>query len=93
MLKDQAVRDFLVVQQKDFSVELQLVPDQSADKSHVANIARLLAERLPGVAIAVKTVSEISRPANGKRLVVISHVDTNVTRLAGAATGTNNSPE
>lgn len=74
LMKDFQLKEFQLVQQADYSVELRIVPRPSfsdADRSTIVGILRAnLGETLP---IRVEVVEKIDRPA-GKWRPVVSHV-------------------
>ena len=76
MLKDYPVREFLFLQRQDYSVELQLVPQQDFDEDSLNSIQRLLSANLPGLPIQIELKESVVRTKSNKWRPVISEVKT-----------------
>ena len=65
------VRHFQVVQRKDGSLELKLVPTQQFDEAVLSNIRQNCSKYLRGVDVKTELVNVIPASANGKHRVVV----------------------
>ncbi len=65
------VRGFQVVQRKDRSIDLKLVPGKSFDDSLLEMIKRNCEKTIPGIALRMHVVSDIPAGLAGKSLVVV----------------------
>jgi phenylacetate-CoA ligase len=65
------VREFQVVQRKDRSIDLKLVPGSRFDDSLLAMVKHNCEKQLPGVDLRMHVVSDIPVGPNGKSRVVI----------------------
>ena len=74
LLKDFPVREFMLVQAEDYSVELQIVPKNGFDAGDESAIARTIAANLDGLAVNLKQVERIPRTKANKWRPVISKV-------------------
>lgn len=75
LLKDHPVREFLLLQRPDYSVELQIVPQDSFDENRLRAIRDTLAANLPGLDVKVELKDSIARTKSNKWRPVISEVD------------------
>ena len=74
LLKDYPVREFLFLQRRDHSVELQIVPEKDFDEASMASIHRLLSANLPGLPIQIQLKDAVARTKSNKWRPVISEV-------------------
>jgi phenylacetate-CoA ligase len=65
------VRAFQVVQHKDRSVDLKLVPGAEFDDSLLEGVKRACSKAIPGVALRTQVVAEIPLGPGGKTRVVV----------------------
>jgi len=72
LMKDFPVRDFQVVQARDLTVEVRLVPGASFTPALRATLQRALQANLPDVPLTLREVSHIPRTAANKWRPVIS---------------------
>jgi phenylacetate-CoA ligase len=72
ILKDYPVREFQLLQNEDYSVELFLIPKQGFTKTHNDSIVRVVGQNVPGVVLTVRIVDHIQRTASNKWRPVIS---------------------
>ena len=76
LMKDYPVRDFQVVQRRDHSVEVKIVPrGHFAEESRDA-ILQLMKANLVGLPVTLMVVDEIAKTKANKRRPVISELDT-----------------
>ena len=75
LLKDYAVREFLLYQRSDYSVELQIVPEARFDGGKQEEVLKLLGLNLPGLQISIKLTDVIPRSAANKWRPVISEIE------------------
>jgi phenylacetate-CoA ligase len=74
MLKDYPVREFLFLQRRDHSVELQIVPQNDFDEDSLNSIHSLLSANLPGLRIQIELKESVVRTKSNKWRPVISEV-------------------
>lgn len=80
LLKDHPVREFMLVQSKDYSVELRIVPrDDFGEESREA-IREVVAANLPDVGVSVVLVESLPRTKANKWRPVVSEVASNLGR-------------
>jgi hypothetical protein len=65
------IRQFQVVQRKDLALELKLVPTALFDDALLEQLRHHCQSHIPGVALRIETVSEISPDPGGKLRVVM----------------------
>jgi phenylacetate-coenzyme A ligase PaaK-like adenylate-forming protein len=82
MLKDYGVKEFVLVQRRDYSVELRIIPQNNWQEDNRSWILATLASNLPGVSLNVELVEEIPRTRSNKHRPVISEVEPSLRRLA-----------
>jgi phenylacetate-CoA ligase len=75
LLKDYPVRDFQLVQHRDLSVVLKVVPHGAWTEESQRKILDVLSANLAGVDLELELVNDIPKTASNKRRPVISHVD------------------
>ncbi|HET7114579.1 MAG TPA: hypothetical protein VFI57_13110, partial [Pyrinomonadaceae bacterium] len=75
LLKDFPVREFLCHQRRDYSVELQLVPQQEFDDRSLRKIQEILTANLPGLPIKIELRESVVRTKSNKWRPVISEVN------------------
>lgn len=74
LLKSMAVREFMFVQNEDYSVALQIVPKENFNEAHRREILQTVAANLKNLTIAVELVEAIPRTKANKWRPVISKV-------------------
>lgn len=74
LMKEQPLREFQIVQNADYAVDVLIVPDSRFTEATGAEIVRVLSGNLPGIPIRIRRVSEIARTGAGKWRPVITHV-------------------
>jgi phenylacetate-CoA ligase len=84
LLKDYPVREYQLVQEKDYSVELQIVPRNGFGEPHRRDIVRLLSNNLGGLKVTAILVDRIPRTQASKLRSVVSHVTGNGRRDCSA---------
>ena len=78
MLREYPIREFLLWQRQDYSVELQIVPQREFDENSRREIERMLVANLPGLAVQVELKESIARTKSNKWRPVISEVNSQV---------------
>jgi phenylacetate-CoA ligase len=74
LLKDFPVREFSLIQEKDYQVQLNLVPRSDFQSEHAAEIKRLLSSNLVDLSIDVILVDSVQRTQANKWRPVTSKV-------------------
>jgi Coenzyme F390 synthetase len=74
LLKDFPVREFLLLQRQDYSIELQLVPQKNFDEDCRLSISETLKANLPGLPTSIRLTDSISRNTANKWRPVICEV-------------------
>jgi len=74
LLKDFPVREYMLVQAEDYSVELQIVPRCGFGELHRREIIRTLSNNLRGLRVTAALVERIPRTQSNKLRSVVSHV-------------------
>jgi phenylacetate-CoA ligase len=74
LLKDHPVREFLLYQRQDFSVDLQLVPKPNFDEVSRRMIAETVQANLPGLLVNIRLVEQVPRTKANKWRFVVSEV-------------------
>ena len=74
LLKDYPVREFLFLQRRDHSVELQIVPQQDFNENSRREIEETLTANLPGLPIKIELKESVVRTKSNKWRPVISEV-------------------
>ena len=74
MMKDYPVKEFLVFQASDYSVELRIVPRNGLRPDLINQIHSTVSANLPDLPLSVIVVEEISRGRANKWQPVISKV-------------------
>lgn len=74
LLKDYPVREFLFLQRRDYSVELQVVPQSDFDEENLRSIRDMLTANLPGLSIQIKLTNSVGRTKSNKWRPVVSEV-------------------
>jgi phenylacetate-CoA ligase len=77
MLKDYPVREYMVWQRKDYSVEVQIAPRDGFNERHRAEIIHTLSRNLRGLAISTVLVDQVPRTRASKFRPVVSEVVVN----------------
>jgi phenylacetate-CoA ligase len=72
MMKDFPVREFLCLQREDYSVELQIVPQNGFDENNRRQIEHTLKANLPGLPITIELKESVVRTKSNKWRPVIS---------------------
>lgn len=75
LLKDHPVREFVLIQRADYSVELRVVPAGGFGETSRMGILQTVRENLPGLPIELVTVDEIPRSQANKWRPVMTEVD------------------
>ena len=74
LLKDFPVREFLFLQRRDYSVDLQIVPQNGFDENCRRSIQDTLSANLPGLQIKIELKESVVRTKSNKWRPVISEV-------------------
>jgi len=74
MFKDFPIREFMVVQSEDYSLEIHLVPDTTFSKQNEEDILSLLGKNLPGLKLQLVKSASIPKTVANKWRPVISRV-------------------
>jgi phenylacetate-CoA ligase len=74
LFKDYPVREFLLLQRPDYSVELQIVPQEEFDEGSLSNIQEILTANLRGLPIKIELRESVARTKSNKWRPVISEV-------------------
>ncbi len=74
LLKDYPVREFLFLQRRDHSVELQIVPQKEFNENSQRQIEQTLKANLPGLPIKIELTESVVRTKSNKWRPVISEV-------------------
>jgi phenylacetate-CoA ligase len=74
LLKDYPVKEFMCIQQSDYSVQLQIVPRNGFSEENKQRILETMGVNLPGLDMSIVVVDEIPRTAANKWQPVVSHV-------------------
>ncbi len=74
LMKDFPVREFMLIQAEDYSVELQFIPKNGFGAKDKDAITQTLASNLEGLAVNLKQVDEIPRTKANKWRPVVSKV-------------------
>ena len=74
LMKDYPVKEFMLVQRDDYSVELRIVPKANFGQESCSGILKTVSANLPGVSLSVNLVDEIPRTVANKRRPVMSAV-------------------
>jgi len=76
MLKDYPVREYMLRQRPDYSIEVQIAPRTGFSDLHEKQIVRTLSKNLPGLAVSTVLVDRVPRTRANKLRPVISEVNT-----------------
>jgi len=74
MLKDYPVREFMFLQRPDYSVELQVIPQNNFGEEARRSILETVAANLPGLPVSLALVQSIPRTKANKLRPVVSEV-------------------
>jgi len=74
LLKDFPVREFMVIQSEDFSVEVKIIPDPTFSQESRSLILNTISKNLPGIPVTISLVESILRTKANKWRPVLSHV-------------------
>lgn len=74
MLKDYPVREFMFLQRPDYSVELQVIPQNNFGEDARRSILETVAANLPGLSVSLALVESIPRTKANKLRPVVSEV-------------------
>ena len=77
LMKDYPVREYMLVQSEDYSVELQLVPRRGFGEQHKVEIIRTLSSNLKGLTVSATLVDRIPRTKANKLRSIVSKVSRN----------------
>jgi phenylacetate-CoA ligase len=75
MMKDYPVKEFMLRQQPDYSVEIDIVPGGSFDEDSRLGILRTVGSNLPGINLTLRLVETIPLTRSSKRRIVVSDVE------------------
>jgi phenylacetate-CoA ligase len=75
LMKDFPVREFMFVQDADYSIELKLVPRNGFEEHSRAQILSTISANLPGVPLSVTLVDDIPRTRANKWRPVVSAIN------------------
>jgi phenylacetate-CoA ligase len=73
LLKDFPVREFMVIQSEDFSVEVKIIPDAKFSQESRDSILNTISRNLPGIPVTISLVDSILRTKANKWRPVLSH--------------------
>ncbi len=74
MMKDYPVREYMLTQRQDYSIEIHLVPKQGFSEDDQKKILDTVRENLPGLTVNATLVDEIPRTRANKWRPVVSEV-------------------
>jgi len=74
LMKDHPVREFMLIQRADYSVQLKVSPKDSFSEENKQRIRDTMRSNLPGLDVTVEVVSEIPRTRASKWRFVVSEV-------------------
>ena len=74
LFKDYPVREFLLLQRQDYSVELQIVPQRDFDEKSLRGIEETLRLNLRGLPIQIQLKEAVARTKSNKWRFVVSEV-------------------
>ncbi|HYG08453.1 MAG TPA: hypothetical protein VD835_00635, partial [Pyrinomonadaceae bacterium] len=74
MLKDYPVREFMFLQRPDYSVELQVIPQNNFGEDARRSILETVEANLPGLPVSLALVQSIPRTKANKLRPVVSEV-------------------
>lgn len=74
LLKDHPVREFMLIQRADYSVELKIVPKDGFGDESRSRVCAIVAANLPGLGVSLELVDEIPRTPANKYRPVLSEV-------------------
>lgn len=75
LIKDYPVREYMLVQRADYSIELKIVPKEGFDEASRRKILATVQANLPGLRITALLVDEIPRTRSNKWRPVVSEVN------------------
>lgn len=75
LFKDYPVREFLLLQRQDYSVELQIVPQREFDEQSLRGIEETLRVNLRGLPIRIELKEAVARTKSNKWRFVVSEVE------------------
>jgi len=82
MMKDYPVKEYMFIQQRDYSVVIQIAPKCGFDESTNAKILETVKLNLPGLSISTVLVDEVPRTTANKWRPVISEIQVSRGRAA-----------
>src|SRR5262249_60561179 len=74
LLKDYPVKEYMLVQSEDYSVELKIIPRRGFGERDRLDIVRTLSSNLKGLNVSAVLVEQLPRTRSNKLRPVISHV-------------------
>ena len=74
MLKDFPVREFMVIQSEDYSIQVQIVPAGAFADRDRESIRRTIEKNLPGLPVQIRMVESVAKTAANKWRPVVSRV-------------------
>jgi phenylacetate-CoA ligase len=73
LFKDFPVREFMVIQSADFSVEVKIIPGPAFSQESRSSILSTISKNLPGIPVTISLVESIPRTKANKWRPVLSH--------------------
>lgn len=73
LMKDHPVKEFMLLQRPDYSVEIMVIPRDVLTPESQRSILNTVAANLPGIDLQLRLVDRISRTRSNKRRPVVSH--------------------
>lgn len=74
LMKEQPLREFQIVQNADYSIDVLVVPNERYTDAAGEEILHVLRQNLPGVPIQLQRVDQVARTGASKWRPVITHV-------------------
>jgi phenylacetate-CoA ligase len=74
LLKDFPIREFMVIQESDYSVKIQVVPANTFSEDHRNSILKIVRQNLPGLPLSLYMVNTIPKTKANKWRPVTTHV-------------------
>jgi phenylacetate-CoA ligase len=74
MMKDHPVREFMLLQRPDYSVQLMIVPKNGFGEENRRKIENIVAANLPGLDLKIELVEQVPRTKANKWRPVVSEV-------------------
>lgn len=74
LMKDFPIREFMVVQAEDYSVNVEVIPTAEFSDRHQSAILKMVQQNLPGISVTLSTVRSILRTKANKWRPVVTRV-------------------